>query len=126
MGNSFRKCKRAHQDENRVSTGRQIEQWDFETKEYVQTFNSIREAAHTLNVSEKNFSSNLSGRTNYINTPSGKFYFNYVEPKVTLSESELSEFEQLNGYTDYLIHRDGRIYNTSRKMFLCVIKFTRK
>lgn len=116
--------KRAHQDENRVSTGRQIEQWDFETKEYVQTFNSIREAAHTLNVSEKNFSSNLSGRTNYINTPSGKFYFNYVEPKVTLSESELSEFEQLNGYTDYLIHRDGRIYNTSRKMFLksCVDK----
>lgn len=110
--------KRAHQNTDRISTGKMIEQWNYETKEFVKTFNSIRDAAKELKISEKNFASNLSGRTNYVNSSSGKFYFNYVEPKILMNEDELKDFEPLKEYSNYLIHRNGRIYNSRRKLFM--------
>ena len=110
--------KRAHQVVNRVSTGKMIEQWNYETKEFVKTFNSITDAAKELGLVAKNFAANLSGRTNYINSSSGKFYFKYIEPKIQMNEDELKEFEPIKDYPNYLIHCDGRIYNVNRKIFM--------
>lgn len=116
--NHSENVKRSHQNINRVSTGKPIEQWNYETKEFVKTFDSIREAAKELEISEKNFSSNLSGRTKYINSPTGKFFFKYVEPKIQLNENELGQFETLKDFPDFLIHHDGRIYNLKKKIFM--------
>lgn len=110
--------KRAHQDVNRVSTGKMVEQWNYETKEFVKTYNSIKDAAKELEISEKNFAANLSGRTNCVNSSTGKFYFQYVEPKVIMNDDELKEFEPIKEYPNYLIHRDGRVYNINRKLFM--------
>lgn len=110
--------KRAHQDVNRVSTGKMVEQWNYETNEFVKTFNSITEAANELGLLAKNFAANLSGRTKYINSSTGKFYFKYVEPKVLMNNDELKEFEPLKECPNYLIHCDGRIYNVNRKIFM--------
>jgi len=110
--------KRAHQNVNRVSTGKSIEQWNYETKKFVKTFNSIREAAKELEISEKNFAANLSGRTNYVNSSSGKFYFKYAEPKIQMNEEELNLFVPIKDFPNFLIHRDGRIYNYKRKLFV--------
>lgn len=110
--------KRAHQNKNRVSTGKKVEQWNYETKEYITTFESLREMSKELCVSEKNFHANLSGRTKYVNTPSGKYFFKYSEEKIPMKPEELCEFEKLKDIDNFLIHRDGRIYNVKRKMFM--------
>lgn len=111
--------KRAHQNVNRVSTGKSIEQWNYETKEFIKTFESIREAAKELGISEKNFSANLSGRTNCLNSPDGnKFFFKYVEPKIQMNDIEIQMFVPVKGFPEYLIHRDGRVYNFKKKIFI--------
>jgi hypothetical protein len=110
--------KRAHQNENRTSTGKKVEQWNYETKEYVATFESLREMSKALDVSEKNFHANLSGRTKYVNTPSGKYFFKYADEKILMKSEELDEFEKIKNVENFLIHKDGRIYNVKRKIFM--------
>lgn len=104
--------------QTRGSQSKRQNQWNYETKEYMATFNSLREMGKELGVSEKNFNSNLSGRTKYVNTPSGKYYFKYTEEKMLMKSEELSEFEQIKNVENFLIHKDGRIYNAKRKIFM--------
>lgn len=110
--------KRAHQNKDRISTGKKVEQWNYETKEYVATFNSLREMGKVLDVSEKNFHTNLSGRTKYVNTPSGKYFFKYADEKILMKPEELCEFEKIKNIENFLIHKDGRIYNVKRKIIM--------
>ncbi len=110
--------KHAHQNEDRVSTGKSIEQYEYGTDKFIQTFDSKRNAAKALEISEKNFDANLTGRTKCVNTPSGKFYFKRVEERLVPTEDDLKDFEPIKDHISFLIHRDGRIYNTKRKIFM--------
>jgi hypothetical protein len=106
----------AHTNEERKSTGKPIILYEQDCVTPIKRYESIREAGIDLDISEKNIGTVLSGRIKY--TGEQKYHFKYVEPKLIITKEDLTEFEDIKGYPNYMIHRDGRIYNKKRKMFM--------
>lgn len=106
----------SHTNENRVSTGKPIILYKEDCVTPIRRYESVRNAANDLNIPEKNIGPVLSGRIKY--TGAQKYHFKYVEPKLNVTKEELKEFEDIKEYPNYMIHRDGRIYNKKRKMFM--------
>jgi hypothetical protein len=108
--------KHAHTKEERKSNGKQIILYEQDHITPVKMYNSIREAAIDLNISAKNIGPVLSGRTK--STDEQKYHFKYVDPKQVLTDEELKEFEEIQLYPNYMIHRDGRVYNKKYKLVM--------
>ena len=98
----------------RISTGKSIDQYDKEGITFIKRFNSLRDASKELGISEKNFHAVLSGRTN----TTGGFNFKYAPIDNVNSNNILQDFEELLQSSNYLIHRDGRVYNVKQRVFL--------
>lgn len=106
----------AHTKEERKSTGKPIILYEQDYITPVKRYESIREAAVELGIPEKNIGTVLSGRIKY--TGEQKYHFKYVEPKLIITKEDLKDFEDIKEYPNYMIHRDGRVYNKNRKIFM--------
>lgn len=108
--------KHAHTKEGRKSTGVPIILYKSDCVTPIKEYESSRAAANDLGINEKNIGPVLSGRIKY--TGEQKYHFKYATPKEIITEDDLEDFEEINGYPDFMIHRDGRVYNKKRKMFM--------
>ena len=108
--------KHAHAKEGRKSTGKQIILYEQDHITPIKMYNSIREAANDLNIKEKNIGPVLSGRTK--STGEQKYHFKYADPKQILTDEDLKEFEEIQLHPSFMVHRDGRICNKSRKLVI--------
>lgn len=103
----------AHAKKERKTNAKAILQYD-ENGNFIKKFDSIRQAANELDIPEKQFSSNLTGKTKLFRG----FNFEYETPKVVLTEKDLLQFEPIKEHPDYLICRDGRIYSKKTKRIM--------
>lgn len=103
--------KQSYKNSNRKSKGNIIEQWNCDTDTFIQRFYSLRQAAKAMNIPERY----LYDKIDYIELPTGNFYFKYIN---LTNDLNLNEFIPLKNYSKYLIHRDGRIYNIKNKKML--------
>ena len=106
----------AYTNEDRKSTGKPIILYEQDCITPIQRYDSIRDAAKELGIPEKNIGPVLSGRIKH--TGEQKYHFKYATPKEIITEEQLKEFEEIKDYSNYMIHRDGRIYNKKRKIFM--------
>lgn len=107
--------KHAHTKEGRVSTGKPIILYEEDCVTPICMYDSIRIAATELNIPEKNIGPVLSGRIKYTGN---KYHFKYANPKQIITEDDLKDFEEIKEFPNYLIHRDSRVYNKSRKIMM--------
>jgi hypothetical protein len=103
----------AHAKKERKTNAKAILQYD-ENGNFIKKFDSIRQAANELDIPEKQFSSNLTGKTKLFRG----FNFEYETPKIVLTEKDLLQFEPIKEHPDYLICRDGRVYSTKSKKIM--------
>ncbi len=76
-------------------------------------YNSIRSAAQLLGITEACIANVLAGKSK--STGKQQYYFEYADPKLTLTRDELEEFEDVKEDSKFMISRDGRIYNKRLK-----------
>ena len=114
--------KQSYKKPDRKYTGNIVEQWNCDTDTFIKRFYSLRDAAKAMNIPERY----LYDKIDYIELPSGNFYFKYINNDYEkISNIKLKEFVLLKKYPKYLIHRDGRIYNTKTKKILKVYTIDR-
>lgn len=92
----------------RVCNGVPIEQYSEDGITFIKRFNSVREAAKELNISEKNFHSVLSGKTKL----TGGFHFKYASKEEAV---QLGGFEKMKNYENYMIDKNGQVYNIKQQ-----------
>jgi hypothetical protein len=81
--------------------------------EYINTFNSIVEAAQKTNCSDRKISSVCKGKQK----SSGGFKWKYVIEDEQLDVNKI-EGKEIKNYPNYLITKDGKIYSKRSKKFL--------
>jgi HNH endonuclease len=77
-------------------------------------YDSICSAAQILGIPEAGINDVLAGRCK--STGKQRYYFEYVDPKLILTDDELTEFEDTVEFpSKYMISRDGRVYSKTSK-----------
>ncbi len=77
-------------------------------------YGSICSAAQLLGITEACIMNVLTGKSK--STGDQQYYFEYADPKLTLTKDELEEFEDVKEDSKFMISRDGRIYNKRLKI----------
>ncbi len=103
----------AHAKKDRKTNAKSINQYNL-NGEFIKKFDSIRQAATELNIPEKQFNANLTEQRKEIEG----FTFKYEEPRVVMTEEDLSHFESIINHPNYLISRDGQVYSTRFKKIM--------
>lgn len=77
-------------------------------------YDSIRSASQQLGVAYECIRNVLAGKSK--STGKQQYYFEYADPKLTLTRDELKEFEDVKEDSKFMISQDGRIYNKRLKI----------
>lgn len=96
-----------------MSHPRQIIQRDMNGN-VIKIFNSVTEASEELNISR----SAVSKAVNKINASCQGFIFDFVDEKHNHALVDISEAIKIEGYDNYYVFKDGKVYNTQRKNYV--------
>ena len=103
------------QEERRSTCSKRITLYELDCITPVRTYNSIQEAATHLDIEYKNINPVLNGICKYT---AQKYHFKYADPKQVVTDEELKEFEEIQLHPNYMVHRDGRVYNKKCKLVM--------
>lgn len=103
------------QEERRSTHSKRITLYELDCITPVTTYNSIQEAATDLNIEYKNIYPVLCGIIKYT---AKKYHFKYADPQEVVTDEELKEFEEIKLHPNYMVHRDGRVYNKKYKLVM--------
>lgn len=95
-------------------------QYDLETEKEIVRFESVIEASEKTGISVGQLSSACTGNTKQGTHNAHGFGWKYVNenPNRQKEEIDLSQFKQIEGFPNYFVNREGKIYSKSRKIFM--------
>ncbi|QGR53809.1 putative intron HNH endonuclease [Moumouvirus maliensis] len=89
--------------------------YSLKTGKKLKTYDSVLDASKDTGISDGSICSACSGKKN----SAGGFGWKYVEENPNnQSDVDLSEYKQIDGFPNYVINREGKIYSLPYKRFL--------
>lgn len=117
LNNNVENLRWATQKENCSYHGKKIEhprrviQLDKDTGKEIAKFNSLIEAAEAVGKTPSTISKVLIGK----NKTGGGYKWKYEDQEDERDELDTNEAASIDGFPKYMIFKDGRVYNTTRR-----------
>lgn len=111
--------KHAHTKEGRKSTRKAVLRYDVDENNKP-ILDSVKEYAY-VNLAKEEFGSHVSECLNGKSKTAYGYYWTYKDVqtnKVPMSSLDLTNFKQVENHNNFLVSKDGRVYNKSRQAFL--------
>lgn len=107
-----------------TSHARQVKQIDIKTGDTLAIFNMIKDAAKAVGRTPRAINLVLGGT----NKTAGGYYWEYIDTSNYKEDIDINDLmnnpgvKRIDGYDNYYVYRDGRIYNSINKKFLKPVK----
>lgn len=102
----------------KTSHERKVIKLDKETLEELETYDSITDAAKSIDKTRRAIQLVLNGK----NKTAGGYKWKYVDSSNNHIDADLCDAIPIKGYDKYYVYPDGRIYNKLHKSFLKPVK----